>query len=97
MGISTDATNTMAGPLNKRLHYRRTKNWGTSGHKNQPVRYFRHIARSDTSMEKLMIMEGRRTRGRSLKRWIDQIKTLVSHNQLEASHIGPQKPREAIT
>lgn len=48
-------------------------------------------------MEKLMIMEGRRTRGRSLKRWIDQIKTLVSHNQLEASHIEPQKPREAIT
>ncbi|KAK9871609.1 hypothetical protein WA026_012988 [Henosepilachna vigintioctopunctata] len=62
---------------------------------NQSIlRYFGHIARRGDSMERLMVegkVEGRRTRGRAPKRWIDQIKTLVGHNLPEASHMAQSR------
>ena len=59
---------------------------------NQSIlRYFGHITRRGTSIERLMVegkVEGRRSRGRSPKRWVDQVKTLVGHNLPEASHMA---------
>lgn len=55
----------------------------------QYLRYFGHIARRSDGMEKLIIegkIEGKRPRGRSPSRWIDQLKTLAGENMHEAVH-----------
>lgn len=55
----------------------------------QYLKYFGHIARKPEAMEKLIIegkVEGRRPRGRSPSRWVDQLKHLTGETLQQAIH-----------
>ncbi|CAG9832941.1 unnamed protein product, partial [Diabrotica balteata] len=54
------------------------------------LQYFGHIARRTGTMEKLIlegIVEGKRSRGRSPSRWVDQTKTLINQGLHEAEQL----------
>lgn len=55
----------------------------------QYLKYFGHIARRSEAMEKLIIegkVNGRRPRGRSPSRWVDQMKNLIGESLKDAIH-----------
>jgi hypothetical protein len=63
--------------------------------KQRILRFFGHIIRRDGSnLEKLMIeekIEGKRSRGRTLMRWIDQIKTITGYPLGEAIRLAENR------
>jgi exonuclease III len=55
------------------------------------LRYFGHIARQNGTMANLIVegkVEGRRSRGRSPSRWVDQLRNLVGGSLPEAAHLA---------
>lgn len=52
------------------------------------LRYFGHISRRTNGLEKLIVegkINGKRPRGRSPTRWVDQTKDMIGHGLHEAS------------
>ncbi|CAG9827494.1 unnamed protein product [Diabrotica balteata] len=55
------------------------------------LQYFGHIARRTGTMKKLIVegrVEGKRPRGRSSSRWVDQTKTLINQGLHEAEQLA---------
>ena len=59
--------------------------------RDRKLRYFGHVIRNDTSIEKQLIqgsVEGRRGRGRPITSWIDDIKSWTGGNMQAATNLA---------